>query len=98
MTPPGNPNDTRSVIAAMNELEIEALIERAAERGARKALAQVGLQDEDAGRDVQELRGLLEAWRAARRTMLQTVTRLITTAILTALAAGAYLHFTSRNQ
>ena len=98
MTPSGNQTDTRSVIAAMNELEIEALIERAAERGARKALAQVGLQDEDAGRDVQELRGLLEAWRATRRTILQTVTRLVTTAILTALAAGAYLHLTHKDQ
>jgi hypothetical protein len=98
MTMSGNRSDIKSVIAAMNELEIEALIERAAERGARKALAQVGLQDEDAGRDVQELRGLLEAWRAARRTILQTVTRLITTAILTALAAGAYLHLTHKDQ
>jgi hypothetical protein len=97
MTMSGNRSDTKSVIVAMNELEIEALIERAAERGARKALAQVGLQDEDAGRDVQELRGLLEAWRAARRTILQTVTRLITTAILTALAAGAYLHLTHKD-
>ncbi len=82
----------------MTEPEIETLIERAAERGAKKALANVGLHDEDAGRDVQELRGLLEAWRATRRTILQTITRVVTTAILTALAAGAYLHFTSKNQ
>lgn len=82
----------------MTELEIEAMIERAAERGAKKALADVGLHDEDAGRDVQELRSLLEAWRATRRTILQTITRVVTTAILTALAAGAYLHFTSKNQ
>jgi Family of unknown function (DUF6127) len=33
----------------MTELEIEALIERAAERGAKKALADVGLHDEEAG-------------------------------------------------
>ena len=82
----------------MTEPEIETLIERAAERGAKKALANVGLHDEDAGRDVQELRGLLEAWRATRRTILQTITRVVTTAILTALAAGAYLHFTSKNE
>jgi 2-iminoacetate synthase ThiH len=82
----------------MTELEIEAMIERAAERGAKKALAEVGLHDEDAGRDVQELRGLLEAWRATRRTILQTITRVVTTAILTTLAAAAYLHFTSKNQ
>lgn len=81
----------------MTDHEIEALIERAAERGARKALANVGLHDEDAGRDVQELRGLLEAWRATRRTILQTITRLVTTAILSALAAGAYLHFTNKS-
>ena len=57
--------------------------------GARKALADVGLHDEDAGKDVQELRGLLESWRDTKRTITQTIARINTGAVLFALAAGA---------
>jgi hypothetical protein len=56
----------------MTEPEIQALIERAVEAGARRALVNVGLHDEDAGKDVQELRGLLETWRDTKRTITQT--------------------------
>ncbi|WP_366914823.1 DUF6127 family protein [Hyphomonas sp.] len=81
----------------MTELELELLIVRAAAAGARKALADVGLHDEDAGKDVQELRGLLESWRDTKRTVTQTIARIITGAILFALAAGAWLHLANRN-
>jgi hypothetical protein len=81
----------------MTDSEIEALITRAAEAGARRALADVGLHDEDAGKDVQELRGLLETWRDTKRTVTQTIARIITSAILFALAAGAWMHFANRN-
>jgi hypothetical protein len=81
----------------MTDAEIEALIERAAEAGARRALVNVGLHDEDAGKDVQELRGLLETWRDTKRTVTQTIARIITSAILFALAAGTWMHFANRN-
>ena len=81
----------------MTEPELEALIERAAAAGARKALADVGLHDEDACKDVQELRGLLESWRDTKRTVTQTIARIITSAILFALAAGAWMHFANRS-
>jgi hypothetical protein len=57
----------------------------------------MGLHDEDAGKDVQELRGLLESWRDTKRTVNQTIARIITGAILFALAAGAWLHLANRN-
>ena len=41
--------------------EFEALLERAAERGARHALSDVGLDGPDAARDIRELRSLLDA-------------------------------------
>jgi hypothetical protein len=66
----------------------EALIERAAEEGARRALAAVGLHDEDAANDVRDLRTLLAAWRSAKRTAWQTAVKVLTTAVLAALLAG----------
>ena len=39
--------------------------------------------------DVHDLKGLLGAWRSAKRTIGQTITRMITVAILGALAVGA---------
>ena len=67
---------------------IESVAERAAEEGARKALAKLGLHDEDAAEDMRELRGLLEGWRDAKKAVLQTVMRSLTTMLLGALAAG----------
>lgn len=46
--------------------EFEALLEHAAERGARHALAEVGLDGEDAARDIRELRSLLDAYTSAK--------------------------------
>jgi hypothetical protein len=64
------------------------LIEDAAEAGARKALARVGLQDDDAIHDVRELRNLLDSWRQTKSTIGQTITRVTTMFLLGALAAG----------
>jgi hypothetical protein len=63
----------------------------------RRGLANVSLHDEEAGKDVQELRSLLETWRDTKRTVTQTIARIITSAILFALAAGAWMHFANRN-
>jgi len=75
----------------MTEPEIEVLIEKCAERAAEKALLKIGLSDESAYDDVRELRGLLEAWRDTKKTVGQTIARWVTTAILVALAASAYM-------
>lgn len=75
----------------MSPLEpgLQAMLDAAAERGARLALERVGLHDAEAGDDVRDLRSLLAAWRTARRTALQTAIQIITTAALVALAIGA---------
>jgi hypothetical protein len=75
----------------MTEVELEAMIARAAERGAEQALKRIGLQDESSYDDVRELRGLLNAWRETKKTVGQTVARWVTTAILVTLAAGIYM-------
>ncbi len=40
---------------------------------------------------------MLETWRDTKRTVTQTIARIITSAILFALAAGAWMHFANRN-
>ena len=64
------------------------MLSRAAERGARRALADVGLEGPEAAIDIRDLRTLLASLRMARRTAWQTVVRLVTTALLLALIAG----------
>jgi len=72
----------------MTELEIEALVERAAKEGARQALEQIGLHDEGAVKDVLELRSLIGSWREVKKTAIQTFVRWTTLGILGLLAAG----------
>lgn len=66
--------------------DIEILLEAAAERGAKKALVQVGLHDDDAMGDLRDLRGLLGAYRTVKSSILATVGKAIAVAILAALA------------
>lgn len=72
----------------MPEEEFEELLELAAQRGAKKALADVGLVDEYAANDIRDLRSLLGAFRVAKHTAWSTVVRLITTGLILALMAG----------
>lgn len=72
----------------MPEHEFEAILARAAEEGAKRALADVGLEGDEAALDIRDLRSMLDLLRLVRRTAVQTVVRAITTAILLALLAG----------
>ncbi|HYG30143.1 MAG TPA: DUF6127 family protein [Allosphingosinicella sp.] len=47
---------------------LRALVEEASECGAERALNALGLNDATAGRDMAELRQLLQAWRDAKQT------------------------------
>lgn len=78
---------------SMPEDDFETLLAQAAERGARAALATVGLENGHAARDVRELRDLLDAWRAARRTVWHTVLKMVTTGLVVALITGAAIKF-----
>ncbi|ARU21608.1 organic solvent tolerance protein OstA [Ralstonia solanacearum] len=78
-------------MVTMPRAEFEELLERVAERGARAALAEVGLDGDDAAADVRELRSLLDAFNAAKRTAWQTTVRMITTGLVLALVAGAVI-------
>ena len=72
----------------MPDAEFEAILTRAAEEGAKRALADVGLEGDEAALDIRDLRSMLDLLRLVRRTAVQTVVRAVTTAILLALLAG----------
>ena len=72
----------------MPDAEFEALLARAAQQGARRALADVGLDGKDAALDIRDLRSLLDCIRFVRRTAVQTSVHLITTGVILALLAG----------
>ena len=83
-----NPTLAENTLLPRRE-DFEDLLDRAAERGAERVLAHLGLENGHAARDIRELRDLLEAWRDARRTAWQTTVKVITTGILAALLVGA---------
>ncbi len=61
--------------------DFDDLLDRAAERGAERCLAHLGLENGHAARDIRELRDLLEAWRDARRTAWLFDTSAVSSAI-----------------
>jgi len=75
----------------MPDAEFEALLARAAEEGAKRALADVGLDGTEAALDIRDLRSLLASIRFVRRTAMQTAVRMITTGVMLALLAGIAL-------
>ncbi|MFN8996404.1 MAG: DUF6127 family protein [Pseudomonadota bacterium] len=78
---------------AMSPEVIEQMIARAAQQGAKAALESIGLNDENAGQDMKELRNLLDAWRSTKKTVWSQIVKAMTMAVLGAIAAGAFLQF-----
>lgn len=74
----------------MTPEDLDTLLEKASERGAESALRKIGLHDDQAGKDIQEVRSLLESWRDTKRTIGQTIARIITTSLLTIMALGTW--------
>jgi hypothetical protein len=67
---------------------LRALIEEASETGAERALGALGLKDESARRDMDELRELLQAWRDAKKSAWQAVVTWVVRIGLAALLVG----------
>lgn len=57
----------------MDPITMRAMVEEASQSGAHRALASLGLDDDNARRDMDELRQLLSAWRDAKRSAWQAV-------------------------
>lgn len=83
------PDATRpDTVIEMTRKDLDEIIEAAAERGAKRALKDLGLDDESAHHDVRDLRDLIKSWREVRSVALQTTAKIVTTAILTAIVIG----------
>ncbi len=72
----------------MRKEDFHELLNNAAERGAQRALASLGLENGHAAADIRDLRGLIDAWRDARKTAWQTTIKVLTTVVLAALLVG----------
>ena len=73
--------------------ELEKMLDRAARKGAKEALASIGLLDDSAQKDIVEMRSLLEAWRDTRKSIWNTVTKVMTVSILTFIAGAVWMNF-----
>ena len=62
--------------------ELEAMLDRAASRGAEKA----------AHKDLTEMRSLLEAWRETRKSIWTTTIKVITVSVLTFIAGAVWMN------
>ncbi len=67
---------------------LRALVEEASQSGATRALGALGLDDNRARRDMDELRELLSAWRDAKRSARQAVVSWVVRILLAALLIG----------
>jgi hypothetical protein len=80
------PQIERRKMVTVPQEEFEAILERAAERGARHALSEVGLDGPEAARDISELRSLLDAFNEAKKTAGLTIVRMLVTGLVLATA------------
>jgi hypothetical protein len=67
---------------------LRALIEESSELGAGRALGALGLRDEKARRDMDELRELLQAWRDAKKSAWSAVVSWAVRILLALLVLG----------
>jgi hypothetical protein len=87
MTDSEKPKLVDSIVIQRKE-DIDDLLERAAQRGAERVLAQLGIENGHAADDIRELRGLLDAWREARRAAWQAVVKAVVTGLLAVALIG----------
>ena len=55
------------------DIDLEKLIEQAAKSGAKKALAELGLEDASAKKDLRDLRDLLASWQRIRQEASKSI-------------------------
>jgi hypothetical protein len=71
--------------------DLEDMLDNAARRGAKEALRSIGLLDDDAAKDIIEMRSLLEAWRDTRKSVWSTIVKVTTVALLTFIAGAVWM-------
>ena len=81
----------RRKTVTMPQADFEQMLERAAEKGARHALHEVGLGGEDAAQDIRELRNLLDAFNEAKKTAGLTIIKMVVTGLVMAILTGTLI-------
>ena len=71
--------------------ELEDMLDRSAKRGAKEALRSIGLLDDQAQKDIIEMRSLLEAWRDTRKGIWTTTVKITTIGVLTFIAGAVWM-------
>ncbi|MGH6786798.1 MAG: DUF6127 family protein [Novosphingobium sp.] len=69
-------------------ITLRAVVEEASELGAGRALARMGLDDENAVADMRELRQLLQAWRDAKASAWKAAVAWVVRGCLALLVIG----------
>jgi Family of unknown function (DUF6127) len=72
-------------------LLLRAIIEEASDLGAMRALERVGLADAAANKDMQDVRALLDAWRATKSSVLKIILGWLFKLLLASLLLGVAL-------
>ena len=80
-------------MANLTEEQLEAMLDRAAKKGAAQALRELGLQDETAATDLREMRSLLDAWRLTKKSIWATTVKMGTVAVISFVAAAVWMSF-----
>jgi hypothetical protein len=84
---------TNHDLITLPKAALDALLEDAAERGARKALASVGLGDEAAPEHIRGLRDLFDMYRAIRNGALKQIGQAVALVLIGALVLFASQKF-----
>ena len=71
--------------------ELEAMLDRAAKRGAKLVLRELGLHDESASIDIREIRSLLDTWRQTRQSIWNTFIKITTIAVFTFIGMAIWM-------
>ncbi len=72
----------------LSKCELELLLEHASQKGAKMALAELGLHDENAPTDIRDLRELLKAFRMAKKDSFRILVKCIIIGFMTLITAG----------
>ncbi|TIX49386.1 DUF6127 family protein [Alteraurantiacibacter aquimixticola] len=69
-------------------ITLRAIVEESSELGANRVLNKLGLEDDDAHQDLNELRELLAAWRAAKTSASKAAIEWMVRAVMALLLIG----------
>jgi hypothetical protein len=72
----------------LSKCELELLLEHASQKGAKMALAELGLHDENAPTDIRDMRELLRAFRIAKKDSFRLIVKCIILGFMTLITAG----------